>query len=706
MNKKRVQGFVAATLMATALWSGSPVQAAGGIGYEEKLSPEMPSPTQAGIDISTDYAVWINEDDDDQGIVVYDMDNGTSFVVAANGKDKLLPKVDGKYVVWIDTRHDSQGDIYLYDIDKKQEKRLTTDAAVPSQLALEGKYVVWTDKRGGKSDIYAYDITAGTEKKLTASGVASSPDIDRSLVVYEDTRHGDSDIFTYDLSTNTENKIVSSKKIQKHPSIDGDTIAYEDNQYDGYYEISTYDLRTKREKRLTNGADRPTNPRVSGGYVIFEEDDSLQFMEVGETYVETIERDYYKKIVHAADGYNVFYTTYEDGETTGHIYDIDEEEEVSFGAEADNPSLPAASDRYVVYVTEVDRSDVIMLMDLASNQAKIISNPDHDSSRPVVTDSWAAFYDDSEDVLYAYEIKTGKLKAVSEEDEDVPVEEKYEIDKGNLVWLNKQGRNYVVTLTGLSRLTHQEIASVRSEPHSVDVYGNLVSYVEDSGDEGELNLYDYTTETLEYQRDGVIENAQIGDDYLVWSEKTEETQTWDLYYYNIASNRAFPLFKRATGDQVRPQVSRGMLVFEDNRRTDPGEYEYQAYDLEEMKYSYSMSGEAVATQANLGGNRLVWVDEREKGEPVLYTMEVGEARDDDDSTVPPDVGEYKEYVFEDLIADDSFFDIVNDTDPEKVVFVFYADTDDEVSYDLTEIEDIIELIVDVPADEVLVRIYE
>jgi beta propeller repeat protein len=144
------RGWLAAALLVTSLWSGTPAFAYS-IGEEVKIDVSQPEISKAGFDISSDYAVWMVEGENT--ITLYDLDKNTETDIGDKNSTKTNPYVDGNYVVWIDSR-DGGSDVYMYDIAKKKETRITDGSAEVSSLEIAGKNIVWADKREGGSDIY------------------------------------------------------------------------------------------------------------------------------------------------------------------------------------------------------------------------------------------------------------------------------------------------------------------------------------------------------------------------------------------------------------------------------------------------------------------------------------------------------------------------------------------------------------------------
>ncbi|MFP3590100.1 hypothetical protein SCB29_41805, partial [Paraburkholderia sp. SIMBA_055] len=67
----------------------------------------------------------------------------------------------------------------------------------------------------------------------------------------------------------------------------------------------------------------------------------------------------------------------------------------------------------------------------------------------------------------------------------------------------------------------------------------------------------------------------------------------------------------------------------------------------------SWSDKAEASEVRIGGNRVVWIDDRDDT-PQVFTMAIASPRDDDDDNEPEEPtnpGETKEYNFSDLLDD-------------------------------------------------------
>ena len=105
---------------------------------------------------------------------------------------------------------EDSGKIYLYDIDTKKEKVITSDGARPGKPVISGSKIVWQDNRNYSSDgfydIYLYDLEKEKEEKVSPEGInaPSAPAIYENKIAYLDYRSSRTDVYLYDLDTNEE----------------------------------------------------------------------------------------------------------------------------------------------------------------------------------------------------------------------------------------------------------------------------------------------------------------------------------------------------------------------------------------------------------------------------------------------------------------------------------------------------------------------
>jgi beta propeller repeat protein len=706
MKHRRIQGWLSVALLAASFWSGTPVQAEE-IGTELKIVPDQPQPSQAGIDLSKNYAVWISETDPDQAITLYDLKEKTETRIVANGTQKSYLKVDGNYVAWIDGRHGGT-DVYLYDIAKKTERRLTKGNAVASELDIQGNHVVWTDRRDGKSDIYVYDLTKNEELRVSQSGKASHPTVSNGNVAWEDQRNGNADIYYYSLSNRQEYSATTYRGDQKNPKMVGNEIVYQDSRNNNL-EVYKYDIKKGKESRVTDDSDEQQYPQLYGDFVIYLEDNDLKVYNIDDEGNSYIEHNIYDKLMPSIFAeYVLFAKKDEDKKTRLFLYNLDDEEMEPIGGINGEPTQPDGDSRYVVYLNEGKDDTSVVLFDVETKKLSVVSDPETDPQRPLVSNQYVVWYDDDAEALISYDIRKGKTERVSGKD-DEPVSDKYELSGNRLFWID-EGNNFTLKVTNLSSGDTEEIKSLRKQPQSIDINDNYLVWVTDEGSEkGKIYLYDLAEEDeTEIRKDKVqVEEARLGGNFVVWSEFVDDN--WDLYYYDLESRKVKPVLRNAKRDQVHPQAAGDYIFFEDNRNTvGKGQYFQELYNLTEGSFSDMIwSEDAEITEPRMGGNRLVWIDKRDRDKPTVYTLAFVEPEDDDNGG--DDGDGYKDYPLTEVLSDGLMPEIVEENDPEDIHFIFYPNTNKVVSISLEaaldDVDTFLQNLNTTPFEDILIRVY-
>jgi beta propeller repeat protein len=657
MKRGRIRGLMAAVLLTASLWGGTSAFAAN----EIRVDASQPYIARTGFDISTDYAVWMVKGENT--ITLYDIDDQSESKIGNKSSGKKSPVVDGKYVAWIDDRHGGD-DVYLYDIDREKEIRITDGDAKPSELDIADNMIVWADSSDG--NIYLYDIEAGTEKRVSTSGRASNPTVTGSYVAWEDTRNKNSDIFYYDISKGREYPAVEESGNQTNPSIYDDQIVYEsDSGRDT--DIYLHELGSSRDKQLTTDSADEVMPQIYEDDFIYynEEEEALYFGSVNRPKnAKEIAKGVSKRLQpRMAGDYVIFAKKDRDDNLSIYIYDTDDEDLVQIGGTSGEPTQPDGDDRYVVYINESKRSSSVVLYDLQKKTSKVISKPDSEPSRPLVSSPYVVWYDEDEETLMVYNIRTGKLERAIDQD-DTPHDSLYELEGNNLLWVN-EGRRYDVILTDLSSGDYEELETLNDEPLYLDVNEDYAMWVKEerSGD-STIVLYDIDRGRDEDIRTDVeIKGASLGDEFVVWSEYSNSTRSYDLYYYDIDRERTNLAVRWTERDQIEPQASRDVVFFSDNRNSKRDtDYYFELYDIDRDSYMNEIwSEDAEIEEPRMGGNRLVWIDNRDST-PAVYTAEFASPRDDDDDDdnggeIP---GDYTDYNFIKVMtgSDDSVIKII------------------------------------------------
>lgn len=188
-------------------------------------------------------------------------------------------------------------DIYLYDLTRKEVKRITRDDHDQIRPQIWENYIVWMDDRHTTKDmypqtewkIYLYDIDTGEETLISrAPGSHTGPAIDAGKVVWEDGRHvtdpilrgggnvpdNNTDIYLYDIAAQKEIPIATGPLKQGIPDISDNRIVWEDyNKLDDYSgDIFLYDLSTQSTKQITSDRIRQFHPKIHGDRIIWTDE--------------------------------------------------------------------------------------------------------------------------------------------------------------------------------------------------------------------------------------------------------------------------------------------------------------------------------------------------------------------------------------------------------------------------------------------------
>jgi beta propeller repeat protein len=185
------------------------VSAQPDMGPEESLGPAnmIYNPS-----IWENNVVWRNYDSEAElwQIFLGDVITGSAVIISQGPGNKYQPHIQGDRMVWTDQRNShpmsANPDIYMYDIKKNKETRVTTsdDPNIWEQFpGIYGDYVVWMSHfhGGDKDGIWLRNVQKKSEPiKISSQDRTYYPVIYGDRVVYTDYVH----IYIYTISENRE----------------------------------------------------------------------------------------------------------------------------------------------------------------------------------------------------------------------------------------------------------------------------------------------------------------------------------------------------------------------------------------------------------------------------------------------------------------------------------------------------------------------
>lgn len=141
----------------------------------------MSNDTVTGLRISGDRIVWSQYIPEG---MIYNirlcemyptMENGTKSWLSPHESFQTEPAIDGDLVVWNDDRN-GNADLYLYDLQAKEERPLVVGSGRQSRPAIDGELVAFTDDRDG-NEIHLVSVSSATPLPgvVTVPGGAGTP---------------------------------------------------------------------------------------------------------------------------------------------------------------------------------------------------------------------------------------------------------------------------------------------------------------------------------------------------------------------------------------------------------------------------------------------------------------------------------------------------------------------------------------------------
>jgi beta propeller repeat protein len=202
-------------------------------------------------------------------IHVHTIGSGRDVAVSPEGASASSCDISGRVVVWQDVRNGHDADIYAYDLDARQETRLTATGTDQTLPRIDDGLVVWQDAVSPtNSDVYAEDLTTGVITQVTSDeSVQRFAAVADGRITWMDEGGGraNTEIYLYDVASRVTTRVTRHDGWSSNPTVSGDRIAYEDSRGTGH---NLY-LRTITPPTLSLGRvpGPSTSPQVSGRLV-------------------------------------------------------------------------------------------------------------------------------------------------------------------------------------------------------------------------------------------------------------------------------------------------------------------------------------------------------------------------------------------------------------------------------------------------------
>ena len=202
----------------------------------------------ADVDLNGEIVAWYDSFVYPAGLYAMSIHGGE--VIELTPKRCLCygrPELSGRQVVF-DSTHTGPMDIWLVDVDTREQEHLVDHRAPQFDPAFDGRWVVWTDGRNDPSaspydhrrnpDIYGMELTGRTVEPLcTHPAVQLYPDVRDGLVVWEDFRNAEdpnnawstranTDVYLLDLETRREVQVTSLPGPERRPRVFGRRVFF------------------------------------------------------------------------------------------------------------------------------------------------------------------------------------------------------------------------------------------------------------------------------------------------------------------------------------------------------------------------------------------------------------------------------------------------------------------------------------------------
>jgi beta propeller repeat protein len=268
-----------------------------GAEYPVLPDPSNPMLWQTMPSVKGDWIVWQQDDYTRYAIVAFNTVSRETIAVPATPRgvadssnsylytpsDNVIPRTNGKAVVWQDFSNNPFWGIYLSNLTPgyggSAEPIIADPAYDQKSPAISGEYIVYENWSGGQSDIYLYFHTNKTALRISQfSNDDLNPSIDGTRIVWHRNNEttGFNAIYLYDLMTGRTRQLTPAGSLfnQVNAKISGNLVVVQDDRLPGAMQVYAYRLTTNppAEMWITPASgSMKINPAVSGNRVVWED---------------------------------------------------------------------------------------------------------------------------------------------------------------------------------------------------------------------------------------------------------------------------------------------------------------------------------------------------------------------------------------------------------------------------------------------------
>jgi len=205
--------------------------------------------------------------------------NGTETIVTTDtaGLTDSTPALSGDSVVCLE----NMNSLVMYNLVTGETVTLPlTDPGTyfPAQPAISGNTVAWQEyDMSGYARIVRYDISGGTIQDYFDAaqepwGEYAIPKTDGTTLVWQNynTTNYDWDVAVVRDGSTEPELILCSTNNEKHPSVYGDSVVYENWTDSDHSSIWRYNLADDTSEIVSSSADQEINPQIQGDRIVWQ----------------------------------------------------------------------------------------------------------------------------------------------------------------------------------------------------------------------------------------------------------------------------------------------------------------------------------------------------------------------------------------------------------------------------------------------------